>query len=72
MFALDCAQVLDMQVLAFNGEWENAMILSICFESIKSDRSMWAFEINVGLINRLILDISTQNKNVQAKSSCMS
>ena len=34
--------VLDMQALALNGEWKNALILSICFEGMKmSDRSVW-------------------------------
>ena len=49
--------VLDMQALALNGEWENALILSICFEGMKmSDRSVWAFERNVGFAARLLLD----------------
>ena len=48
--------VLNMQALAFNREWENALILSICFEGMKmSDRSMWAFERNVGFTDRLLL-----------------
>ena len=38
-----------MQTLALNGEWENALILSICFEGIKMrDHSVWANERNVG------------------------
>jgi hypothetical protein len=46
--------VLDMQALALNGEWENALILSICFENMKmSNRNVWAFERNVGFTNRL-------------------
>ena len=36
-----------------------------------SDRSVWAFEINVGFMDRLLLGSFT-NKNVQAKNSCMS
>ena len=48
--------VLDMQALAFTGEWGNALILSICFEGMKmSDRSVWAFERNVGFTDRLLL-----------------
>jgi hypothetical protein len=36
--------VLDMHALAINGEWENAMIFSISFESINtSDCSVRAF-----------------------------
>ena len=48
--------VLDMHALALNREWENALILSICFEGMKiSDCSVWAFERNVGFTNRLLL-----------------
>ena len=48
--------MLDMQALELNEEWENALILSICFESMKmSDRSVWAFERNVGFTNKLLL-----------------
>ena len=61
--------VLDMQALALNGEWENALILNI--EGMKiNDRSVWAFERNVGFTDRLLLGLS--RKNVQTKSSCMS
>ena len=53
--------MLDMQALALNGEWENALILSICFESMKmSDRSVWAFERNVGFTDRLLLGSFTE------------
>ena len=49
-------RVLDMQALALDGEWENVLILTICIDSIKmSDRSVWAFERNVGLTNRFLL-----------------
>ena len=48
--------VLDMQALALNEQWENALILSICFESMKmSNRSVWAWERNVGFTDRLLL-----------------
>jgi len=48
--------VLDMQALALKGEWENALILSICSKSMKmSDYSVWAFERNVGFTNKLLL-----------------
>jgi hypothetical protein len=41
--------VLDMQALALNGEWENALILSIHFQGMKmSDRNMWAYKRNIG------------------------
>ena len=64
--------VLDMQALALNGEWENAMVLSICFEGIKmSDRSVWAFECSLGFTDRLLLGYFTE-KMVQTKNSCMS
>ena len=48
--------VFDTQALALNGEWENAMILSICFEGTKmSDYSVWVFERNVGFTDKLLL-----------------
>ena len=53
--------VLDMQALAFNGEWENALIFNICFEYMKmNNRSVWAFEINVGFIDKLLLGFFTE------------
>ena len=56
--------VLDMQGLALNGEWENALILSICFEGMKmSDRSVWAFERNVVFTDRLFIGF-IHGKNV--------
>ena len=65
--------VLDMQALTLNGKWENALILSICFEGMTlSDRNVWTFEINVGLTDRLLLGSFTEKKNGQAKNSCMS
>ena len=40
--------VLDMQALALNEEWENALVLSICFENMNmSYCSVWAFHRNV-------------------------
>ena len=64
--------VFDMQAFAFNEECENALILSICFEGMKmSDRNVWAFERNVGFIDRLLLGSFTK-KNVQTNNSCMS
>ena len=45
-----------MQALALNGKWENALISSICFESMKmSDCSVWAFKRIVGFDDRLLL-----------------
>ena len=45
-----------MQALALNGEWENALILSIFFKDMKmSDCSMWTFERNVGFTSISIL-----------------
>ena len=64
--------MLDMQALTLNGKWENVLILSICFEGMKmSDHNVWTFEINVGLMDRLLLGSFTE-KNGQAKNSCMS
>ena len=64
--------VLDMQALAPNGQWENALILSICFESVKMiDCSVWAFEKNVGFTDRLLLGSFTE-KIFKAKNLCMS
>ena len=54
--------MLDMQALAFNGEWGNALILSICFKSMKmSDYSVWAFHRNVGFTVRILLGSFTKN-----------
>ena len=62
--------VLDMQALALNEEWENALILSNFFKSVKmNDHSVWAYERNVGVTDRLLLGFS--RKNVQAKNLCM-
>lgn len=64
--------VLDMQASGFNEEWENALILAICFENMKiSNPSVWAFESNARFTDRLLLDSFT-NKNVQAKNSSIS
>ena len=39
--------MLAMQALALSGGWGNALILNICFESMKmSDCSVWGFERN--------------------------
>jgi len=63
--------VLDMQTLALNGEWENALILSICFEGMKmSDRSVWAFERNVGFTDRLLLGSFTEKMFKQRTRVC--
>ena len=63
--------VLDMQALALNGEWENALILSICFEGMKmSDRSVWAFERNVGFTDRLLLGSFTEKMFKQRTRVC--
>ena len=49
--------VLDMQALALDEQWEIVLILSIYFEIMKMrDRNVWAFERNVGFTNRLLLD----------------
>ena len=64
--------VLDMQVLALNGEWEIALILSICFESMNmSDRSVWPFERKCR-VHRYVIIGFFHGRNVQAKNLCMS
>ena len=63
--------VLDMQALALNEEWENALILSICFESTKmSGCSVWAFERNVGFTDRLLLGSFTKKMSKQRTHVC--
>ena len=63
--------VLDMQALALNGEWENALILSICFEGMKtSNRSVWAFKRNVGFTDRLLLGSFTEKMFKQRTRVC--
>lgn len=50
--------VLDMQALVHNEEWENAMILNICFDNMNikmNNCNVWAFERNVRFTNRLLL-----------------
>ena len=45
-----------MQALALKGEWENGMVFRICLEGMNlSDDRVWAFERNVGFIDRLLL-----------------
>ena len=59
--------VLDVPVLALKGKWENALILSICFESMKmSNHGVWAFYRNVGFTKKLLLG------SFHATNSCMS
>ena len=49
--------VLDMQALALNGEWENVLIFSICFENMNMrGRSVWAFERNVSSLIETLLN----------------
>ena len=63
--------VLDMQTLALNEKWENVLILKICFEGMKmSDRSVWAFERNVGFTDRLLLDSLTKKMFKQRTRVC--
>jgi hypothetical protein len=46
-----------MQALELNGEWEDALVFRVCFESTKiSDCSVWVFERNARFTNRLLLD----------------
>ena len=66
--------VLDMQALALNGEWENALILSnrsVCFEGMKmSNRSVWAFETNVWFTNKLLWGSFTEKIFKQRTCVC--
>ena len=63
--------VLDMQALALNEEWENTLILSICFESMKMrDRDVWVVERNVGFTSRLLLDSFTEKMFKQRFCVC--
>ena len=42
-------------------KWENALIFSIGFENMNmSNRSVWAFESNVGFTNRLLFGSFTK------------
>jgi hypothetical protein len=71
MIVPTCA-CFDKQALASNGDWKNAMILSICFESKNmSDYSVWAFKRDVRFTDTFLLGFLTK-KNVQARNSCMS
>ena len=55
--------VLNMQALALNDEWKNALFFSINLESVNmSDCSVWALEKNVGFTDRLLLGSFTGNK----------
>jgi hypothetical protein len=48
--------VLNMQTLTFNGEWEIAMILNICFDAMSwRDCSMWSYENKIGFLDRFLL-----------------
>jgi hypothetical protein len=48
--------VLDMQVLAFKEEQENALILNICFDVMNVRKCIeWAFHMQFGLIDRMLL-----------------
>jgi hypothetical protein len=63
--------MLDMQALALNGEWEYALILSICFEGMKmSDRNVWTFERNVGFTDRLLLGFFSKKMFKQRTRIC--
>ena len=62
-----CRHVLDKQALVDNGDWKNALILSICFESMKmSDCSMWEFKRTVRFTNTFWLG-SFMKKNDTSK-----
>jgi len=48
--------VLNMQALTFNGEWEIAMILNICFDAISwTYCSIWSYERQIGFLDRFLL-----------------
>ena len=55
-----------LQALALNGDWENSLIFSICFDRMRmSDHNMWAFERYVGFFKKLLLDSFMENKFMQ-------
>ena len=55
-FNLNLLVYLLMQLLTLNGEWENALILSICFDDMKmSNCSVGTFERKTRFIDRLLL-----------------
>ena len=63
--------VLDMQALALNKEWKNALILSMCYDSMKmSNRSVWAFERNAGFTDKLLLGPSKEKMFKQRICVC--
>ena len=64
-------QVLDMQALAFNGELENAMIISIFYKSMNNAIVMCGHlrKIQVSPIDCYWV---LSRKKVQAKNSCIS
>lgn len=49
--------VLDMQALATYEGRETALILSICFDNMKTS-SVWAIEENIGFTDKLLMDFS--------------
>ena len=59
-FILVVAHVLDMQVLALNGGWENALFGILKRKKNMNNCSVWTFERSVGFTNRLLLDSFTE------------
>lgn len=58
------------KALALNGEWENAIILSIYFDTMSwRDYSMCSYERQIGFTNKFSLVLFP--KNVQKKNVCM-
>ena len=62
--------VVDMHVLALNGEWKTAMILSICFESMNMSDCCGHLKKNVGSTDRLLLGFFTGKTFKQRTRVC--
>jgi hypothetical protein len=59
-----------MQALAFNGEWENAIILIIYFDIMSwRDYSMCSYERQIGFTNKFLLGFFY--KKCSKKNVCM-
>jgi hypothetical protein len=58
--------MLNMQALALNGEWENAIILSIYFDTMSwRDYSVCSYERQIGFTNKFFMHLFS--KNVQKR-----
>lgn len=63
-------QILNMQALALNGEWENAIILNIYFDTMSwIDYSMCSYKKQIGFTNKFSLGLFP--KKCSKKNVCM-